>query len=165
MFSKYKNRCENYQKIYHSKITLIKTKCIPSLAYANIQGDRIVITVYGGTQRNWNYLLEGRALVAVIPDYMSVLGTHLYQCASWHCCEMLHSTSGEVFFFFLKIPSSCPFHDGWFKSAPSHTEFRRFWPKLSWPLCLNLFIHLILAQVMLFVSWMKKSSKGNILPM
>ena len=27
----------------------------------------------------------------------SVLGTHLYQCTSWRCCERLHSASVNFF--------------------------------------------------------------------
>ena len=50
---------------------------------------------------------------------MSVLGTHLYQCTSWCCCERLHLAS--VIFFFLKTKHACPFHDGWFMSSPDHT--------------------------------------------
>ena len=50
---------------------------------------------------------------------MSVLGTHLYQCASWRCCERLCSAS--VNFFWRLFQHVCPFHDGWFMSTPAHT--------------------------------------------
>ena len=35
---------------------------------------------------------------------MSVLGTHLYQCTSWHCCDRMHLASVNIF---LKTLSMC----------------------------------------------------------
>ena len=44
------------------------------------------------------------------PHYVSVLGTHLYQCASWCCCERLRSASVNLF---RKVfQHICPFHGG-----------------------------------------------------
>ena len=53
------------------------------------------------------------------PNYVSVLGTHPYQCASWRCCERLRSAS--VNFFWRFFHHVCPFHNGGFTSAPAHT--------------------------------------------
>ena len=53
------------------------------------------------------------------PHYVGVLGSHLYQCTSWHCCERLHSDS--VDFFKRVFQRICPFHDGWFTSTPAYT--------------------------------------------
>ena len=39
----------------------------------------------------------------------SVVGTHLYQCTSWRCCERLHLAS--VNFFLRLFQCGCPFHD------------------------------------------------------
>ena len=50
---------------------------------------------------------------------MSVLGTHLDHCTSWHCCERLSWAS--VNFFWRLCQWACSFHDGWFMSAPAHT--------------------------------------------
>ena len=50
---------------------------------------------------------------------MSALGTHLYQCTSWCCCERLHSAS--VNFFLRLFQLICPFHDDRFNSTPAHT--------------------------------------------
>ena len=41
------------------------------------------------------------------PQKMSVLGTHLDQCTSWHCCERLCSASVN-FFFFWKLLMCLP---------------------------------------------------------
>ena len=67
------------------------------------------------------------------PRYGSVLGTQLYQCTSWWCCERLRFASVN---FLLKRQRARPFHDGWFTSAPAHTMlswvFSSFWPKTAW---------------------------------
>ena len=41
--------------------------------------------------------------------YVSVLGTHLCQCTSWHCCERLHLASVKLF---GRLSMHLPFHDG-----------------------------------------------------
>ena len=70
---------------------------------------------------NWNYLLEGRPhIIQASPSQVSVLETHLYECTSWCCCERLRSTS-VIFFFWRLFQHVCPFHHGWFASAPAHT--------------------------------------------
>ena len=43
--------------------------------------------------------------------------THPYQCASWHC-KRLHLASVNCFWRLFQLV--CPFHDGWFNSAPAH---------------------------------------------
>ena len=53
------------------------------------------------------------------PHYVSVVGSHLYQCSNWHCCERLSLAS--VDFFGRLFERVCPFHDGWFASSPVHT--------------------------------------------
>ena len=50
---------------------------------------------------------------------MNVLGTHLYQCASWHYYERL--CLALVNFFWRLFQCVFRFHDGWFTSAPAHT--------------------------------------------
>ena len=34
---------------------------------------------------------------------MSILGTHLYQCTNWHCCERLRSASVNFFKDFIYL--------------------------------------------------------------
>ena len=56
------------------------------------------------------------------PCQVSVLGTHLYQCASWHHERMVLAS---VNFFWRFLQRVCPFHDGWFVSTtPVHTVLR-----------------------------------------
>ena len=50
---------------------------------------------------------------------MNILGAHLYQHTSWHCCERLCSAS--VNFLWRLFQCVCPFHDEWFTSASAHT--------------------------------------------
>ena len=57
---------------------------------------------------NLNYLLEGGSIVSTgCPCSVNVLGTHLCQCTSWHCCGSLCLAS--VNFFWRQC--ICPFHD------------------------------------------------------
>ena len=100
------------------------------------------------------------------PHWVSVLGTHLYQCTSWRCCERLHSAS--VNFFWRSCQCVCPFHEGWFTSAPAHTSLsaQQFWPKTAWPPCPTLPVHMFSPWVTFFcLSRRKKSTMGNILLM
>ena len=50
--------------------------------------------------------------------WVSVLGTHLQQWTSWHCCERLCLASVS---FFLTTRQVCPFHERCFTSTPAHT--------------------------------------------
>ena len=98
---------------------------------------------------------------------MSVLGTHLYQHTSWCCCERVHSAS--VIFFGRIFQCICPFHDGWFMSAPAHATLsgQQFLTKTGMtpmprpPYSPSLALS---NGFLLFPRW-KKSSKGNILLM
>ena len=59
---------------------------IPVLIHSNFN---IYAHRRGAAQHN--YLLEGGPLVVqASPARWVFLGTHLYQCSSWHCCEKLH---------------------------------------------------------------------------
>ena len=53
------------------------------------------------------------------PHYVRVLGTHLYQCTSWHCCERLHSASLN---FFLKMHSLISWWVIYEHTCPHHAE-------------------------------------------
>ena len=55
---------------------------------------------------------------------MSVLGTYLYQCTSWCCCERLRLAPVN---FFFRTLSMCPFHNGRFTRAPAHTTLSFQW--------------------------------------
>ena len=59
-----------------------------------------------GTQKNLNYLLEGRplALQASFTECSRSPCVHLHQCTSQHCCERMCSASVN---FFLKTLSMC----------------------------------------------------------
>ena len=54
-------------------------------------------TYEGGDQKNPRIILEGRPLVVQASPLVNVLGTHLYQCTSWCCCERLCSASVNFF--------------------------------------------------------------------
>ena len=61
------------------------------------------------TQKTQNYLLEGGALCSTgFPLWMSVLGTHLYQCTRWRCCERLCSASVNFLWRLFWCLCSCP---------------------------------------------------------
>ena len=100
------------------------------------------------------------------PCSVNVLGTHLYQCTSWHCCERLCSTSAN--FFWRLFQHICPFHDGWFTSAPAHIALnvQQFWTKNSMTSIPLPPYSQISSQVTFscFPEW-KKPSKGIVLLM
>ena len=73
----------------------------------------------GVPPKNQNCLLEGGPLVVQASPTSCVLGTYLYPCTSWRCCERLRSAS--VNFFWRLFHCICPFHDGWFTSASALT--------------------------------------------
>ena len=96
--------------------------------------------------------------------YVSVLGTHLFECACWHCCERLHFVS--VNFFLRLFQCVCPFHDGWLSSVSAHQELsvQKFLTKKSKIRCTSLHIHPILSQATFFCAFSprgKKSLKGT----
>ena len=91
---------------------------------------------------------------------MSVLGTHLYQYSSWHCCERLHLASVNIVWRLFQC--FCPFHDGWFRST--RAECPAVFDQSRTPVYNPPHSH-DLAQRDSFVSLdKKKSSKGNVLP-
>ena len=67
------------------------------------------------------------------PCWVSVLGTYLYQCTSWWCCERLHSASVNLswrlwafaHFMMCYLRAHLP---------TQHWVFSSFWPKMAWPL-------------------------------
>ena len=116
-----------------------------------------------GDPKNPELSPGGRAPCSTgFPCSVSLLGPHLYQCASWCCCKSLHSAS--VNFFWRLFQCSCPFPDGWFTTAPAHTvlSVQQFWIKSRMTPCPTLPIYLILpwATFLLF-PYMKKILKGK----
>ena len=86
---------------------------------------------------------------------MRVLGTHLYQCTSWWCCERP--------WVFLKTLSTYLPVSGWVfyaHNCPQGRGFSSFLSKTAWPPCPTLTSHQISPRVTffcLFVSLDKKS--------
>ena len=124
------------------------------------------MNLWGGTSRNLELCSGGwfPCKTGFLP-YVSVLGTHMYHCTSWYCCEKWHSASVN-FFFKDSVKVFTHFMTG---DLQGHLPtpcgvFNIFWPKMSWPSMpypryspdLNL-------SDLFFVStgW-KESSKGNI---
>ena len=98
---------------------------------------------------------------------MSVPGTHLYQCASWCCCEKLRSTS--VNFSWRLFKTSLPISRWWLASTPAYAmlSVQQFLTKNGTtpvPHCISL-PNLVLSDFFFVFPWWKKSSKGNVLPM
>ena len=99
-----------------------------------------------------------------IPHEVSVLGTHLYQCTSWCCCERLFLSSVIFLNFLNAVPIS-----SWviYKITCSHLIecSAVFDQKCHDPLCPTLTTHLISPWAKFFFcfhGW-KVSSKGNVL--
>ena len=94
------------------------------------------------------------------PHWVSVLGTHLYQCNSWHCCERLCQVSVNIFedsfnaFALLMgdllshLPTPC-----WM--------FSSFWSKTAWPSCSTLSVHPVSPQVSFLFPQIKNVLKGK----
>ena len=73
-----------------------------------------------GLKKNLELSSGGWAPCSIgFPSEVSVVGTHLYPCTSWWCCEKLCSAS--VNFFRRLFQCICPFHDGWFTSTSDRT--------------------------------------------
>ena len=59
-----------------------------------------------GTSPTWELSSGGRVPCSIgFPLYVSVLGTHLYQCTSWWCWERLHLASVK---FFWRLSTHLP---------------------------------------------------------
>ena len=105
----------------------------------------VLMTIWGGTPKTPELFLEGGPLVVQSSParwVFCVLGTHLYQCTSWLCCERLHSASGN---FFLR-QHFCPFHHGviYHRTCPHPTECSAvFDKKTARPPCPTPSIHLL----------------------
>ena len=97
------------------------------------------------------------------PPYVSVLGTHLYQCTSQRCCGRLCSAQWTFFWRFLQ--HLCPFYDGWFTSTPANTTLsvQQFLTKKgNYPLWPTLPTHLTSPRTSFFLfPQMKKVLKGK----
>ena len=79
----------------------------------------IMVIEQGGTSKTPELSSGGWTPYSTgFPCYVTFIGTHLYQCTTWHCCERLHSASVNFFEDFQHI---CPFHGGCYMSAPAHT--------------------------------------------
>ena len=92
---------------------------------------------------------------------MGLLGAHLYQCTSCHCCERLCLTL--VHFFLRLFQGIFPFHDEWFMSTPAHTDLsvQQFLTKNSMTPCdpPSLFTQSCPPWLCLFVSLDEKNSQ------
>ena len=86
------------------------------------------------------------------PCWVGVLGTHLYQCASWWCCERLHSASVNFFEEFFN--AFVHFMVGDLQDSPDHTTqgVQQFLTKNVWLPCSTLPIHLIAHWATFFVA-------------
>ena len=67
------------------------------------------------------------------PFYLSVLGTHLYQCTSWPCFERLHLASVNFFEDSFNTFAHLMMDDLWAHLPTLHWVFSSFWPKMAWP--------------------------------
>ena len=124
-----------------------------------------VFNIYGRTPKmglsfgGWDPCSKG------FPCWESVLGTYLYQCSNWCCCERLCSTSAN--FFGRLFQWVCPFHDAWFTSTSVHTALsvQQFWPKKECPPHATPYsLDLTLLTFFGFTGW-KMPSKRNIVLM
>ena len=67
------------------------------------------------------------------PHWVGILGTHLYQCTSWCCCERLPLDSVN-FFWRLNAFAHYMMGDLWMHLPTPHWVFSNFWPKNARPL-------------------------------
>ena len=104
------------------------------------------ITVFLGEppKRTQNYLLEDSPA-----RWCSK--SHLHQCTSRCYCERLFGFSE---FFWRLFQCICPFHDGWYVSAPAHSllSVQQFLTKSRLTLCPTLPIHPISPPATFFVA-------------
>ena len=121
----------------------------------------LTYTFFGPSQkRNCPLEIEPHVGQTGFPHFMSVLGTHLYQCTSQHCCERLCSTSVN----FLKTLNM--FADFVMGDLRAYLPTPRwvlsgFWPKTAWPQFPTFPVHLILPWVTFLFPQMKKVLKGK----
>ena len=119
------------------------------------------LTLWGGTPKNWNYLLEDRPLVVQASPTRWVFwepSVSLYQLALlWEA----------VFGFsegFWRFNTSARFTRGDLRAhlPTPHWIFSSFWPKTAWPLYSILPIHPISPCVTFFLfPWMKIVLRGK----
>ena len=109
-----------------------------------------------GDPQKCNYLLEGGPLYSTgFPCCVSVPGTHLYQCTSWHCCEGLHSASVNSFMKTLSTHLPISWWVFYEHTCPHHVECSVFDQKWH-----DLVPHPISpSNVFLFPLWKKSSGK------
>ena len=101
------------------------------------------------------------------PHWVSILGTHLYQCTSWHYYERLHPASVNCFWRFFQ--HVCPVHHGWFMRAPDHTHTecsavltKKWGGRHVHHAPLSVFTQSCPRQLLLLLfPWMKKVLKGK----
>ena len=118
------------------------------------------LTVWDGTPKKWELTFGGQALCSTgFTLWVSVLGTHIYQCTSWHCCEMMLCSASMNSLFEASFSVFAHFTMGDLQVHLSALcwAFSSFWPKMAWPLCPTLLIHLISPQVTFLVSPDEKS--------
>ena len=120
----------------------------------------------GGTPQKTELSSRGWAPCSTgLPHYVSVLGTQLCQCTSWHCCERLCLAS--VNFFWRLFQCVYPFIMGGLQ-APACTALsvQQFLTKNGMTPCPTLPFQLILPEWLFFCfPGGKNSSKGNVLLM
>ena len=95
-----------------------------------------------GTPKNLEWSSGGQAPCSTgFLHKMSVLGTHLYWCTSWWCCERLDSVS--VNFLEDSFDTLPHFVMGDLQAHLSTPRwaFSSSWPKMAWPLCPPIPIH------------------------
>ena len=66
---------------------------------------------------------------------VSVLGTHLYQCTSWCCCERLHLASVNFSEDSFNVFAHVMMGDLGVHVPTPHWVFSSFWPKMAWSPC------------------------------
>ena len=104
--------------------------------------------VWGGIPPRTELSSGGRAPCSTgFPCKVSVLGTHLYQCTSWCCCERLHLASVNFFEDSFSVFAHFIMTDLRAHLTTPHWVFNSFWLQTAWPLYPTLPIHLILPQM------------------
>ena len=83
---------------------------------------------------------------------MSILGNHLYQCSSWHCCKRLCLASVNFFEDSFNVFAHVMMGDLWVCLLAPCWVFSSFGPKTAWPSGPNLPIHPILPWETFFCS-------------
>ena len=68
----------------------------------------------------------------MLPQLASALGTHLYQCTSWHCCERLCSALVKFFEDSFNSVAHFMMGDLWAHLPTPCWVSGSFWPKMAW---------------------------------